>query len=234
MPVSPTVTVCPVPQIPWSWIGVPNVSVSPLWITQRARSLNTYGRSSRSIHNTPGSRAFAVSDLRGTSAFRTPLPLIATRTLSAPREFREEPTSMMRDFSNVKMMMGTREDVSNRRPGPRAPDTEAMGPPTADGSRAVREPRDTGGPKLGAGPGDPAADGQDCQPLQGCAVRADDERVVRNVMQDLRPGGREDAFHVGRHGAVELDDIIRRYVTRNRFVPQRGRNCGRLRERIED
>src|SRR6266516_4505504 len=57
--------------MPWSWIGVANVSVSPLCTTHRARSLNTYGWTNRSTYNTPGTRARNGSAPLSTST-RTP------------------------------------------------------------------------------------------------------------------------------------------------------------------
>src|SRR5437867_1095511 len=120
--------------MPWSWIGVANVSVSPLCTTQRARSLKTYGWTNRSTYNTPGTRASNGSAPLSTST-RTPPELPQEYVICVPP--RKEASRTISDTRDVSKAVTSRE---MRDPAPddgaaRAPPNDVCGPiadPDAD------------------------------------------------------------------------------------------------------
>src|SRR6266566_7908451 len=113
--------------MPWSWIGVANVSVSPLCTTQRARSLKRYGWTNRSTYSTPGTRARNGSAPLSTST-RTPPELPQEYVICVPP--RKEAARTISGTRGVSKAVISRE---MRDPAPddgaaAAPPNEGCGP----------------------------------------------------------------------------------------------------------
>ena len=79
----------------------------------------------------------------------------------------------------------------------------------------------------------PPNDGEGGRAVDGGSIGADDEGVVRDVLENRHAGRREHRFHRGRDGSVELNDVVELLVPGDRVVPEGSGNRRGLRKRIE-